>query len=165
MRAAARRPELVRSLILIETTAGPEPLENIPRYRLLLRIYRAFGPKPTANRVAQIMLGKSILADPQRKAEVARYVQLMSSRRDIRRATNGVIDRAPVGADELARITARTLVIVGDEDVATPRAKAEHLAASIRGAELVVIPRAGHSSTVEQPGAVTRTIERFLTLE
>lgn len=163
MRAAARRPDLVRSLILIETTAGPEPLENIPRYRLLLKIYRAFGPKPTANKVAQIMLGKTILADPQRKAEVARFVKLMSSRRDIWRATNGVIDRAHIAADELARITAPTLVIVGDEDVATPREKAEHLASSIRDARLVVIPGAGHSSSVEEPVAVTRAIERFLT--
>jgi 3-oxoadipate enol-lactonase len=162
MRAAARRPELVRSLILLETSAGPEPLENIPRYRMLLTIYRAFGPKLTANRVAKIMLGETIRADPRRKAEVARYVKLMSSRRDIWKATNGVIDRAPIGADELARITARTLIIVGDEDVATPRAKAERMAAAIAGASLVVIPRAGHSSTVEEPAAVTRAIEEFL---
>ena len=163
LRVAARRPDLIRSLILIETSAGPEPLENIPRYRMLLKIYRAFGPKLTANKVAQIMLGKTILASSQRKAEVARYVKLMSSRRDVWKAVNGVIDRAPVGADELGRIHTKTLVVVGDEDVATPRRYAEHLVASIRGAKLVVIPRAGHSSTVEEPGAVTDAIERFLT--
>lgn len=163
MRAAARRPDLIRSLILVETSAGPEPLENIPRYRMLLKIYRAFGPKLTANKVAQLMLGKTILTDPQRKAEVARYVKLMSSRRDIWKATNGVIDRAHIATDELGRINAKTLVIVGEEDVATPRPKSEHLVASIRGATLVVIPRAGHSSTVEEPVAVTHAIERFLT--
>ncbi len=163
MRAAARRPDLVRSLILIETSAKPEPLENVPRYRLLLKVYRTLGPRVTAKKVAQIMLGKSILSDPQRKADVARYTALMSARRDVWKAVNGVIDRAPVGDDELGRITARTLVVVGDEDVATRRDKSEHLVATIRGAQLVVIPRAGHSSTVEEPAAVTSAIERFLT--
>src|SRR5260370_4548842 len=33
MRLAARRPELVRSLALLETSADPEPEENVPKYR------------------------------------------------------------------------------------------------------------------------------------
>src|SRR5438552_10053419 len=33
MRIAARRPDLVRSLALLETSADPEPPENVPRYR------------------------------------------------------------------------------------------------------------------------------------
>jgi 3-oxoadipate enol-lactonase len=53
-------------------------------------------------------------------------------------------------------------VIVGDEDVATPRAKAERLVAGIPGARLVTIPRAGHSSTVEQPLAVNAALVEFL---
>src|SRR5688572_10321517 len=32
MRMASRRPDLVRSLILIETSSDPEPIENIGRY-------------------------------------------------------------------------------------------------------------------------------------
>src|SRR5262245_22819888 len=83
VRVAARRPDLVRKLILLETSVGPEPLENIPRYRLLNRVYRMLGPRLTAGRVGPIMLGRSILADRNRKAEVARFVKLMSSRRDI----------------------------------------------------------------------------------
>ena len=51
----------------------------------------------------------------------------MSRRRDIWRAVNGVIDRAGIAHTELARITAPTLVVVGDEDVATPPAKAQQI--------------------------------------
>src|SRR5690349_3655891 len=43
MRLAARRPELVRSLVLMETSADPEPAENAPRYRLLGRIVGVLG--------------------------------------------------------------------------------------------------------------------------
>lgn len=161
MRMAARRPDLVRSLALLETSADPEPPENVGRYRLLTRVVRLLGGRPVRGKVAPIMLGKTILADASRKAEVARYVALMSGRRDVWRATNGVIDRAGVYA-ELSRITAPTLVVVGEEDVATTPAKAERLASAIQGARLVRIPRAGHSSTVEEPAAVTAALEEFL---
>jgi pimeloyl-ACP methyl ester carboxylesterase len=161
MRMAARRPDLVRSLILLETSSDPEPAENVGRYRLLSRVTRLLGPRLIKNKVAPIMLGKTILTDPSRRAELERYVDLMSRRRDIWRAVAGVVDRGGVH-HELARITAPTLVMVGDEDVATPRAKAERLAGAIAGARLVTIPRAGHSSTVEEPALVIAAIEQFL---
>jgi pimeloyl-ACP methyl ester carboxylesterase len=161
MRMAARRPDLVRSLILLETSSDPEPMENVARYRLLTRVTRLIGPRLIKNKVAPIMLGKTILTDASRRAERAKFVDLMSRRRDIWRAVNGVVDRGGVH-DELPRITAPTLVLVGDEDVATPRPKAEKIAGAIPGARLVTIPRAGHSSPVEEPAAVTAAIEQFL---
>lgn len=161
MRMAARRPDLVRSLILLETSSDPEPVENIGRYRTLTRVTKLIGPRPVKNKVAPIMVGKTILGDKARRDELGKYVNLMSRRRDIWRAVNGVIDRAGIHC-ELGRITAPTLVVVGDEDVATPRAKAEKIAGAIAGARLVTIPRAGHSSPVEEPAAVTAAIEDFL---
>jgi 3-oxoadipate enol-lactonase len=161
LRMAARRPDLVRSLILLETSSLVEPRENLGRYRMLTRVTRLLGPRVVRGRVAPIMFGKTILGDPARKAELDGFTDLMSRRRDIWRAVNGVIDRAGV-YDELRRITAPTLVVVGDEDVATLPAKAERIAAAISGARLVRIPGAGHSSSVEQPAAVNAAIEQFL---
>jgi pimeloyl-ACP methyl ester carboxylesterase len=162
LRVAARLPALVDKLVLIETSADPEPLANVGRYRLLSAIYRAVGPRPIARRVAPIMLGKSIIADAARKTEVDAFVRVMTRRRDVWKAVNGVIDRAGVPRWELAQITAPTLVVVGDEDVATPRAKSEALVAAIAGARLAVVPRAGHSSTVEEPAEVTHLLSEFL---
>jgi len=161
MRMGARRPDLVRSLILLETSSDPEPRENIKRYRLLTSAVKLVGPKLLQGQVAPIMLAKSTLADRARRDEVARFSALMSRRKDIWRAVNGVIDRAGIHA-ELSRISAPTLVIVGDEDVATPLPKAEKIVSEIRGARLARIPHAGHSSTVEQPAAVNEVIEAFL---
>ena len=161
MRIAARRPERIAKLVLIETTADPEPAANVPRYRMLSRVSRLVGTRLIARRVAPIMLGKTLVTDPTRAAELADYLSVMTSRRDIWRAVNGVIDRAGCG-DELSRIAAPTLILVGDEDVATTPAKAERLAAAIRGASLQTIPRAGHSSTVEAPREVTAAIQTFL---
>ncbi len=161
MRMAARRPELVRRLVLIDTSADPEPLENIGRYRLLSGVTRVLGPRLVASRVAPIMFGKTFLSDAAREGERRRYLDILTGRRDIWRAVNGVIDRPGVH-DELARITVPTLVLVGDEDMATVGAKAERIHAAIAGSRLVRIPRAGHSSSVEEPAAVTAAIESFL---
>lgn len=162
MRMAAFRPDLVRSLVLLETSADPEPIENVGRYRTLVAAVRLLGPRAVIGRVRPIMLGRSILADPARRAEVGRYAALMARRRDVWRAVNGVIDRAPVHG-ELRRITAPTLVVVGEEDMATPPDKAERIAEAVPGARLARIPRAGHSSPVEEPAAVTAVISDFLT--
>src|SRR5215470_17391800 len=43
MRIAARQPQLLKSLILLETSADPEPLENVPKYKRLNFVARWFG--------------------------------------------------------------------------------------------------------------------------
>jgi pimeloyl-ACP methyl ester carboxylesterase len=79
----------------------------------------------------------------------------------MKQAIYGVTDREPI-ADELGNITAPTLVIVGTDDVATPVAKAEAIAAAITGSRLEVVPDAGHSSTIEQPAALSDLLETFI---
>ena len=50
------------------------------------------------------------------------------------------------------------VVVVGDEDTVTPIEAAEHLVATAPRALLVVVPRAGHLSSVEQPAAVAAAL-------
>jgi pimeloyl-ACP methyl ester carboxylesterase len=163
MRLAARRPELLRSLILMETSADPEPAENIPRYRQLARVARYIGFRPAAGRVMWVMFGKTFMTDPARAAERKLWQQRMASndRKGILRALNGVIERKPI-YDELGQVTLPTLILVGDEDVATVPAKAQRIHEAIAGSRLVTIPHAGHTSSVEEPQAVTAAIEEFL---
>src|SRR4051812_37319707 len=59
MRMAARRPDLVKRLVLLETSSDPEPPENVPRYRMLSNVTRLFGPRVVKSRVAPIMLGNT----------------------------------------------------------------------------------------------------------
>lgn len=162
MRLAARRPELLRSLILLETSADAEPAENVPRYRLLNLIVRLFGVRAVAGQVLPIMFGSSFLGDASRAQELERWQQeLLGNQRSIVRAVKGVIDRAPI-YPELDQVRLPTLIIVGDEDVATVPAKAQRIAQAIAGSRLVVIPGAGHTSTVEEPAAVNAALQDFL---
>lgn len=62
--------------------------------------------------------------------------------------------RALVHHDTRARlhdVSAPTLVMVGAEDLETPLSYAEELASNIAGAELVVVPEAGHILNLEAP--------------
>jgi pimeloyl-ACP methyl ester carboxylesterase len=54
------------------------------------------------------------------------------------------------------------LVLVGAEDSATPPEKAAALQRGIAGARMIVVPAAGHTSTLENPGFVTAAIAEFL---
>ncbi len=163
MRLAARRPALLRSLMLLETSADPEPEENRGRYRMLSLVARYLSLRLVRGRVMKIMFGESFLTDPARAEERRLWGGRLvaNDRIGITRAVGGVIDRAPV-YEELARITVPTLILVGAEDVATPPPKAERMHGAIAGSRLYTVPAAGHTSTVENPAAVNARLEAFL---
>ena len=64
--------------------------------------------------------------------------------------------------DVLPRIDVPTLLLYGGADVRSPRAVAEGLATQIPGAELVVVPDAGHMLNMEAPERVNAELRRFL---
>ncbi len=69
------------------------------------------------------------------------------------------------GLDTLARLPRLThpaLVMVGEQDMATPVSASQQIAQAWPGAELVVLPGAAHLSNLEQPDAFNRELLRFL---
>ncbi len=67
--------------------------------------------------------------------------------------------------DDLAGVTAPTLVVAGAEDAATPPAMGRALAGGIPGASFVEIPGAAHLGNVERPDLVTDLILTHLSKE
>ena len=67
----------------------------------------------------------------------------------------------PQIAPSLADVSVPTLVIHGEEDHIVPLAVGRHVAATIPGAELVVIPGAGHVPTITRPRAVVEAIDEW----
>ena len=68
----------------------------------------------------------------------------------------------PDATPSLRAITVPTLVLVGSDDVLTPLAAAQALAAGIAGSQLSVIQGAGHLSNLEQPGLFNAAVGKFL---
>ena len=160
MRLAVGRPDLIRSLVLLDTTADPEPSKL--KYKILNLIVRLFGMQAVTKAIMPALHGKTALKDPARADERLDWqAQLSANRRSIWRAVNGVLARESI-YPELGKIAAPTLVAVGEEDVGTPPAMSQRIAQAIGGAKFRIIPHAGHGSTLEQPEAVTAAIAEFL---
>jgi 3-oxoadipate enol-lactonase len=73
--------------------------------------------------------------------------------------------RAIQGLDLTERIHAirlPTLLMVGEEDPASPIASSEEIHERIEGSELIILKSAAHLANVEQPGAFNRAVIAFL---
>lgn len=163
LRLAARHPELIKSLVLLETSANAEPLENLPQYKLLNGIVRWIGIiPPIANKVMKIMFAHSWLQNSANGDAIRRWKkELSANKKTITGPVEGVIYRKGV-EEELGNISCPTLVIVGDEDVATTPVKAAFIQKGIKGAILEIITGGGHSSCIEKPQEVNRLLEEWL---
>ncbi|MGH7338671.1 MAG: alpha/beta fold hydrolase, partial [Myxococcota bacterium] len=162
MRLALRAPSRVAGMVLIDSNGNQE--EGIKRlqYGLLEAIYERFGViGPVRTRTAQVMFGKTTLAE--RRELVDELVEKIGhhDRTQIKHALRAVFRRGPI-LDRLDAIEVPTLVLVGDEDRAAPVDTSRRLAAAIRGARFEVVPRVGHLSALEAPETIASRVTSFL---
>lgn len=162
MRLAGRHPGLLRSLTLLNTTAEPEPSANVPKYRALNFLARTLGVGAVIDRVMPILFGRTTMTSPSRASMRAAWrAHLAGNRRTVWRAVNGVLAREGI-EHLLPRVAVPTLVVVGEEDVATVPEKGERIRAAVRGARLLRLAEAGHSSAIERADAVSDALEAHL---
>ena len=161
LRAALKAPQRVAGLVLMDTSAQRDPPHKRVQHLLMRGLVRAFGPKAVAGEISKLMFGATTRREqPALVADwTQRFLQChVPSALTVARALSARDDLTP----RLGQIRCPTLVIVGEEDQALPPAHSQRLAAGIAGAKLVVVPRAGHLSTMEVPAVMTRYIEAFL---
>jgi pimeloyl-ACP methyl ester carboxylesterase len=162
MRLALSQPERVGPMVLLDTSADPEPRWHRVKYAAMAAIARRFGMierfMPT---VKKAMFGKTTLAERPDVAEREAANIRAKDTKQAYHAIHAVIDRGSITA-KLGLIQTPTLVMVGDQDAATPPHYARRIAAQIAGARLEVLPQAGHLSTLEVPAMVSTLITDFL---
>jgi proline iminopeptidase len=124
---------------------APDPL--VPCRTFMTILFRLYAWDPAAPGASH--------ADPCAGGPEAVRRQLLVNRRIWAGLPN--YDVRPL----LGRVTAPVLVIYGEADP-VPRAAAEAWAAAYPDARLLVIPRAGHLSHVEQPGIFFPALDSFL---
>ncbi|HET9601918.1 MAG TPA: alpha/beta fold hydrolase [Acidimicrobiales bacterium] len=73
-----------------------------------------------------------------------------------------ILDAPEELADALGALAVPTLVVVGNQDILTPRGDSEELAERIPGAELVVISGAAHGLMIEHATTFNRVVLEFL---
>ncbi len=158
---ARRHPARLAGLILVDTRAAADSEEGRRGRDAGIQLVRDRG----AGAIAEQMLPKLLApATAKRRPELVAQVESMIRRTPvagIAGALAAMRDR-PDNRPLLPTLEVPVLVLVGAEDAITPPAEAEAMVAALPGAELRVIPDAGHLTPVEQPEAVTREMAEFL---
>lgn len=165
MRLAARRPELVRSLTLMNTGAGKEPALSRLRYGFLAQLVKVVGTAPFVGIAVRELFGRTTRnsPDPAKREMLAEWTAKLRSRpTNTTQALMGVMNRPEFSAQDLAAIRCPTLILAGEEDTPQPPRNSEKLAATIPNARLVRIPGCGHSSSLEAPEAVIAAMAEFI---
>ena len=153
MWAGAHSPDRVASLVLCCTSAKLGPPEM---WADRAAAVRSRGTGSIAEAVVSRWLTPAYsAANPE---GVAYFQEMVTATPDDGYAECcGAIERMDLIAD-LAGITARTLVIAGAGDRATPPEHGRRIADEIPGARLEVVDGAAHLGNVEQPGGFTDLI-------
>ncbi len=160
MRLASRRPDLVKSIILMETSALAEP--HVIKYKFLNAMVKLFGIKTVLKPVMNIMFGDKFLTDTERKEELTEWAnELLNNNNRIVRAVKGVIDRKAIDG-ELHKIICPTLILVGTQDKATVPEKSEFIHSKIKNSAIKYIQGGGHTACIEEPEQYNVEIEKFL---
>lgn len=91
----------------------------------------------------------------------AKVLEKQGSRKDVMLSVMRAVSRVDF-SDRLGEVSVPALVLCGEKDRPNmPAARA--LAAGIRGAELLIIPGAGHQSHMQAPEAFATLLGAFLT--
>ncbi len=151
----------VKALVLADTRAQADSEEGRAGRQMMAEV--AF--KDGASAIADLMLPKLLaLSTIEQRPEITEEVRQMV----LETSTAGiVVDLVAMASrsdstDLLSTITCPTLVIVGEDDQATPVAESQYMVDRISGVRFVTISQAGHLSNFEQPIAFNQAIESFL---
>ena len=160
LRLAARHGDLVRSTVLMGTSADAE--EQADEMDQLIDVLAEHGMEPVLDGVLQFMMGTTTLTDPSRADVLAGVRELLLSRGPEYADAAWNIAHRPGVLDELVNIKVPVVVVAGTEDATYPPEKSEQIAAGIPHAELVRMERTGHVHALENPEAVNELLERHL---
>lgn len=155
-----RHPSRIAALALLDTRAeadAPAAREN--RDRTIIRV-RETGVRALGEEMLPKLMAPANLAAGPLKQEMLDII-VSQPVAGVIGALQGLRDRHD-SRPTLPTIDVPTLVVVGEEDALTPPADARLMAAAIRGAELLVIPGAGHLSPLENSQAVNQALRRLI---
>jgi pimeloyl-ACP methyl ester carboxylesterase len=149
-----------------------------PRTLVLASAYAGWGGSLPADVTAQRLQQAFVLAELSPEAFVQTLLPTMFSEgtppEPVAAFGASMLAFHPAGFRAMARASAEdlrdvlplvrvpTLLVYGDRDVRAPLPVARHLAASIPGSMLVVLPDAGHVCNIEAPAAFNQAVRSFL---
>ncbi len=165
IRLAARFPALVTRMILIGTSARPEPLQRLADWQQRRKIL-ATGTRQQREQLfadlQQSLNSKHWLQ--QNPEQAAREHQLMVQQdpQAMALAVSAAVLNRGDSRPLLENIRMPVLVLCGEEDPATPPELSKEIADALVLGKLSIIAATGHHPMLESAAVVTRSIQQFL---
>ncbi len=154
-RLAAQAPERVASLMLCDTALSIPPPET---WRERAATVRTHGMGAIADAVLARWVTEGFRDQP---AAAGLRAMLLRTAPEGYAASCEAIAEADL-TESTRHLHIPTLVLVGEQDLATPPAAAQALHEAIRDSTLAVLPGAAHIPTAERPDEVATALRRFL---
>jgi pimeloyl-ACP methyl ester carboxylesterase len=163
-RLAVRHPDLVDRLVLAACgeAAGAR---NLALFRDLADDYPpASDPARWHRRLYAWIFTRRFFEDPAKLDAATRWAldsPYPQSAAGFRRQVDAMAND-DAAASDASRIAARTLILIGREDLLFPIASAQRFAATIAGARLAIVEDAAHALHTERPDAFVAAVAEFL---
>lgn len=163
MRLAARNPEMVKSLVLMNTGANGEDLKTKVLNSILCKVVNVAGIPPVRAEVQKTLFGKDFPKNKERADDVQEWTKdrLLALDRKITRAVKGIQPRKNI-LKELKNIKCATLIIAGDQDKAQKPKLSEDMHKVIENSRYELVKGAGHTGAIETHETYTKLIDEFL---
>jgi len=156
-----RHRQRVRALVLADTRSGPDTVAQAERRRTLIEVAETQGSSAVANALIASLVGKSTRDKRPDIYDAVHRMIAQSPADGIIGGLEAMIQR-PDSGPTCTTIDVPTLIVVGDEDVATPPDESRALHASIANSRLEILHQAGHLSNLERPAAFNTVVSEFL---
>jgi pimeloyl-ACP methyl ester carboxylesterase len=153
-------PERVTRLALLDTGAKPFDASQTAARQALIDLANRDGMAAVLEKLTPIFIHPDRLGDTTLRATITQMGRDTGATVFARQ--QAAIMSRPDSRPTLPQIRCPTLVLVGQQDLLTPVAEHELIAAGIPGAKLTIISDCGHLSTLEQPAAVNAALLAWL---
>lgn len=160
MEVLRQAPQRVERLALLDTSARPDTEEARQDRHRMIELAQAGRIDAMIDRLWPKLVSPSRQSDAALKAVVADMMREVGPEAYIRQQR--AIMARPDSRPSLSGIEIPTLILVGDQDAITPPDVAREMADLIEWASLVIVPEAGHLSSLDQPERVTEALRQWL---
>ena len=153
-------PSLFDALVLADTRATADtPEAKSTRFSMAQIAYKR-GSSTIADLMLPKLLGQTSLSHRQ---DLVKQLRHMITANQISGIVGDLMamEERPDSTPLLRSLKIPTLVIVGEEDLASPPEEVQGMAEHIPGAKFIIIPEAGHVSNLEQPELFNQTVYKF----
>jgi pimeloyl-ACP methyl ester carboxylesterase len=150
-----------RAVALVDSRAAADSEPARRAREAMLALVQERGPSAVADDMVPKLLGETTHASrPEVLVRVRRLIEAQSTE-GIAAAILRLRDR-PDSTPVLSAIRVPTLIVTGAEDILIPPDESAAMCASVPGATLVTLPRAGHLPSLEDPPGFDRVLAQFL---